>query len=364
MVTKGRMALTSHPGPNQDRNVHIGLIVPPWLPVPPPSYGGTEAVVGALAKGLDAAGHDVTLFTTGDSSCPVPIDYVYPKAQREQMGAIVPALYHALAAYDALAECDVIHDHTVAGLFVAPHRPGPRLVATNHGPFTDELRRIYGAVDREVAIVAISRDQASRAGEVRIARVIHHGLDVDEFDPGPGTGDYLLFLGRMSPDKGVETAARAARMAGKRLLIAAKMTEAGEKRYFAETIQPLLGDDVVYLGEMDHEAKKVLLSNAEALVNPIHWPEPFGLVMVEALASGTPVISYPRGAAPEIIEDGVTGYMCQDEAGMVEAFGKLDRLDRSACRRAFEKRFTTQRMVEDHLDLYEEVTTPRESNAA
>jgi glycosyltransferase involved in cell wall biosynthesis len=173
-----------------------------------------------------------------------------------------------------------------------------------------------------------------------------------------------LFLGRMSPDKGVDAAARAARRAGRRMLIAAKMTEPGERRYFEGSIEPLLGDDVVYLGEMDFEAKKVLLASAEALVNPIQWDEPFGLVMLEALASGTPVISYPRGAAPEIIEDGVTGYMCHDEAGMVEAFSRLDRLDRHACRRSFEERFTSQRMVEDHLNLYEEITTPRESNAA
>jgi glycosyltransferase involved in cell wall biosynthesis len=344
--------------------VRIGLIVPPWLPVPPPSYGGTEAVVAALARGFDAAGHDVVLFTTGDSTCPVPIDYVYPTAQREQMNSTVPALYHALAGYEALADCDVIHDHTVAGLIVAARLGRTGVVATNHGPFTDELRKIYGAVDRDVAIVAISRDQASRAGDVKITRVIHHGLDIDEFELGPGTGGYLLFLGRMSPDKGVETAARAARVAGRRLLIAAKMTERGERQYFEERIEPLLGDDVVYLGEMDYEAKKVLLANAEALVNPIQWPEPFGLVMLESLASGTPVVSYPRGAAPEIIEDGVTGFMCHDEAGMVEAFARLDRLDRSACRRVFEERFTSQRMVQDHLNLYADVTRPRESSAA
>lgn len=344
--------------------MHIGLIVPPWLPVPPPSYGGTEAVVGSLAKGLVAVGQQVTLFTTGDSTCPVPIDYVYPESERDRMGAAIPELYHTLAAYEALADCDVIHDHTVAGPFVAARLGRRGVVATNHGPFTEELRRIYHAVDDRVAIVAISHDQARHSGGVKISRVIHHGLDSDEFEPGTGTGDYLLFLGRMSPDKGVETAARVAKATGRRLLIAAKMVEPIEKRYYEEKVEPLVGDDIVYLGEMDREATKVLLANAAALVNPIQWPEPFGLVMIEAMASGTPVLAFRNGAAPEIVEDGVNGYLCADEAGMIEAVGRLDRLNRQSCRRVFDERFTARRMVEDHLDLYEQVATSRESNAA
>ena len=344
--------------------MHIGLIVPPWLPVPPPSYGGTEAVVGALARGLVATGHEVSLFTTGDSTCPVPIDYVYEQAERDRMGATIPELYHTLAGYEALADCDVIHDHTVAGLFVAARLGRARVVTTNHGPFTEELKKIYGAVDDRVAIVAISRDQASRAGTVKISAVIHHGLDPGEFEAGPGQGGYLLFLGRMSPDKGVETAARVARASGRRMLIAAKMAEPGEKRYYEERIEPLLGDDVMYLGEMDFEGKKVLLANAVALVNPIQWPEPFGLVMVEALASGTPVLTFHNGAAAEIVEDGVTGYVCRDETEMIKAVSHLDRLDRRECRRAFEDRFTADRMVRQYVALYEDTLRMRESNAA
>ncbi|MGD2101085.1 MAG: glycosyltransferase family 4 protein [Acidimicrobiia bacterium] len=344
--------------------MQIGLIAPPWVPVPPPSYGGTEEVLDTLATGLDAAGHDVLLFATGDSTCPVRVDYVYEEAERQRMGDSTPELHHTLAAYDALRDCDVIHDHTITGPLVAALRGRERVVVTNHGPFTAERRAILSATGDRVSVVAISHDQASRAQEVEIARVIHHGLDPDAFTPGGGTGGYLLFLGRMNPDKGVHIAARVARASGRHLIIAAKMEEEIEHRYFAEEIEPLLGDDVVYVGEMDRDAKKVLLASAEALLNPIRWPEPFGLVMIEALASGTPVIGYGTGSAPEIVDDGVTGFLCPDEESMIDAVARLKDLDRGACRRVFEERFTAQRMVEEHLALYEEIARPRKSTAA
>lgn len=344
--------------------MQIGLIVPPWLPVPPPRYGGTEQVVGSLARGLLEAGQDVVLFTTGDSTCEVPIAYAYPTALRDRMGATVPEFFQALEAYDALKECQIIHDHTIAGLFVAAHLGRAHVIATSHSPFTPELIRIYGAIDREISIVAISHDQASQAPELHISRVIHHGLDPDEFELGPGGGGYLLFLGRMSPDKGVHIAARVARAAGRRLIIAAKMEEPSEERYFDEQVKPLLGDEVIYVGEVDRTQKKDLLAKTEGLVNPIRWHEPFGLVMVEALASGAPVIAFSQGAAPEIVDDGVTGFLCHSEAGMVDALARLHHLDRRECRRRFEGHFTVQNMVEKHLDLYEEVSKSRKSTAA
>lgn len=341
--------------------MRIGLIAPPWLPVPPPCYGGTEEVVDTLARGLQKAGHEVQLFTTGDAGCQVPKAYAYPEAERERLGATIPELYHTLYAYQALEDCDIIHDHTVAGLFVAGLVDLPPVVTTSHGPFTKELQEIYRAIQDRVAIVAISHDQASQAGKVHVARVIHHGLDPQVYAPGTGRGGYLLFLGRMNPDKGVHLAARVARAAGRRLVIAAKMQEPLEHRYFEEKVKPLLGDQIIYLGEADRPTKKQLLADAEALINPIQWPEPFGLVMIEALASGTPVIAFPQGAAPEIIDSGDTGFLCHDEYEMVGAVERLEEIDRKACRDSFEERFTAQRMVQDHLDLYAEMTTSARS---
>lgn len=334
--------------------MRVGLIAPPWLPVPPPSYGGTEEVVDVLARGLQDAGHEVRLFTTGEATCPVPRLYAYPRAVRERMNCSVPELYHVLEAYRALEDCDIIHDHTVLGPLVAMQL-GRRPVTTNHNPFTPERIEIYRWMDAQVAVVAISQDHASRAAGVRIARVIHHGLDPDRYRPGPGRGGYLLFLGRMAPEKGLHHAIRAARAAGRRLLIGAKLEEGTELTYYRDRIEPLLGDDVVYLGEVDRPTKQRLLAGAEALVNPITWAEPFGLVMIEALASGTPVVAFPHGAAPEIVQDGVNGFLPRDERAMVEAIGRIDEIDRRTVRESFDERFTAARMVRDHLELYEDV---------
>lgn len=330
--------------------MRIGLIAPPWLPVPPPSYGGTEAVIDALARGLQDAGHDVILYTTGDSTCSIPTAHTFPGAERPRFGRTVPEIYHTLCAYEALDDRDIIHDHTLAGLFVGDRREG--VVTTVHNALTDELIRIYSAVQDRVAIVAVSEDQASRVPDLHIAAVIHHGLDPGAYPQGEGGGGFLLFLGRMSPDKGVDVAARVARTTGRHLLIGAKIEEPLEHQYFQEVVEPLLGDHATYLGELDATTKRDLLGGAEALLNPIRWPEPFGLVMIEALASGTPVLAFPNGAAPEIVEHGVNGYLCTSESEMVDALSHLHRLDRSHCRRSFEQRFTATRMVEDHERLY------------
>lgn len=340
--------------------MRIGLIAPPWLPVPPPCYGGTEEIIDGLATGLLAAGHDVRLFTTGDSTSRVDRSYVFPRSERTRMGETIPELYHALAAYEAFGDREIIHDHTTAGLFAGPRQGKARIVTTNHSPFTDELVTIYEAVQDRVAVVAISEDQASRSQDLDIARVIHHGLDPDAYVFRAEPGGYLLFLGRMSPDKGVHVAARVARASGRSLLIAAKMQEPLEHQYFEDEVRPLLDDDIVFMGEADREAKKELLANADALINPIRWPEPFGLVMIEALASGTPVVAFSEGSVPEIVTDCVNGFVCHDEPEMIEALTRLAEIDRRSCRRSFEERFSVQRMVEEHIDLYESLLDSRD----
>jgi glycosyltransferase involved in cell wall biosynthesis len=338
--------------------MRIALIAPPWTPIPPPLYGGIELVVDQLARGLVQAGHDVTLFTTGDSTCPVPKSWVLPRAEGMRIGMAVPELRHVLHAYHALDGHDVVHDHTVMGPFYAERYEGLPVVTTIHGPFNDELTDIYRVLATRVPIVAISNAQRRGAPDIPITRVIHHGLEAADFPVGDGDGDaegeFVLFLGRMAPDKGAHRAVEVARKAGVRILMAAKMREQWERDYFDENVAPLLGPDAVYLGEVSHERKLELLANARALLFPIRWNEPFGMVMLESMACGTPVLAFPEGAAPEVVEHGKTGYLCEDEAAMVEAMGRLDQLSRADCRAAVEGYFSTERMVADHVDLYRE----------
>ncbi len=344
--------------------MHIGLIAPPWTPVPPPLYGGIELVVDELARGFAAAGHDVTLFTTGDSTCPVRRKWVLAEAEGTRIGAAVPELRHVIGAYDELGDCDVIHDHTLAGpLLAASLGATAPVVTTVHGPLDDDLTALYGALGKRVPIVCISAAQHRAAPQIPVARVIHHGIDASQFPVGDGEGDgdgpYCLFLGRMAADKGAHRAIAAARAAGMRVLMAAKMREAAEVRYFTEMVEPLLGPDAVYLGEVPHAQKLELLGGAAALLFPIRWNEPFGLVMLESLASGTPVLAFPEGAAPEVVEDGKTGFLSADERAMTEAILRLDQIDRADCRAAVEGYFSTGRMVADHLDLFESLVGAR-----
>jgi glycosyltransferase involved in cell wall biosynthesis len=337
--------------------MRIAVVAPPWAPIPPPLYGGIELVVDQLATGLQAAGHDVTLFATGDSTSRVPLKWVLPEAEGMRIGMAVPEMRHVIHSYESIAEYDVVHDHTILGPFYAERFPGLRIATTIHGPFNDELSDLYGAIAHRVPIVCISNAQRRAAPDLPVAGVIHHGIDASGFTVGKGTGDddgeYLVFLGRMSPDKGAHRAIEVARKAGMRLLLAAKMREPWERRYFEEHVEPFLGDGAAYLGEVPHERKLELLRGAKALLFPIRWNEPFGMVMIEAMACGTPVLAFPEGAAPEVVDDGRTGFLCDDEAAMVEAIGRLDQLDRNDCRLAVEGYFSTQRMVAQHIELFE-----------
>ncbi|MFN0091487.1 MAG: glycosyltransferase family 4 protein [Acidimicrobiales bacterium] len=342
--------------------MRVGLIAPPWLPVPPPAYGGSEVVIDLLARGLQDAGHDVVLFAHAASTCDVTLRSAFSEKAELPIGNCAHELHHALAAYDALSDVDVIHDHTLAGPLLAKAHltsPAPAVVTTNHGPFNDVLGPIYSAVADRLPIVAISESQAAPFGRHRVARVIHHGLNVEEFPFGQGDGGYVLFLGRMAPEKGVHLAVRAARRAGARLVVAAKMREPAERSFFAQEVEPFLGGGVEYIGEADASAKRRLLAGASALLNPICWEEPFGMVMIESLACGTPVIVTRRGAAPEIVEHGVTGFICDDEHDLGSALTAAAGLDRRRCRASVVERFSAQRMVAAHVELYTDVLEGR-----
>jgi glycosyltransferase involved in cell wall biosynthesis len=339
--------------------MRIGLIAPPWVPVPPPAYGGTEVVIDNLARGLKQLGHEVRLFTVGESQCPVPTDFLYP-APIAPIGVTVPETAHVLAAYESLADMDVIHDHTFLGPLISGLRGmrRPPVVHTNHGPFNGETQPIQAEIAKHCSLVAISHSQARQAqqyGGVPIAAVIHHGIDLDVYTPGPGGGGYVMFIGRMSPDKGVHHAVRIAKKAGKRLLLSTKMREDNEIAYFESEVKPLLDIDDDMPAEMPLDRRIDLLRHADAMLNPITWREPFGLVMAEALACATPVLAFPNGAAPEIIDPGRTGYLCRDEGEMISAVDRVAELDRNLCRDAAQQRFSLQRMARDHDELYRRV---------
>ncbi|MFF5794696.1 glycosyltransferase [Paeniglutamicibacter sp. NPDC012692] len=335
--------------------MRIGLVAPPWIPVPPPAYGGIEAIIDTLARGLAAAGHEVLLAASADSTCPVGRVAGLPVGDAESIGACVDELRHSILAYSGLAGVDLIHDHTLAGALYR-HRPeNTPVVVTAHGPFDAKLGEVYRAIARDASLVAISHHQAGTAPPPVVARVIHHGIDTATVPVGSGDGGYACFLGRMHPSKGLFQAIEAAVLAQVPLRIAAKMRSREEHEYFSAVIKPLLGPQVEYLGELNTTDKYALLGGAVALLNPIQWPEPFGMVMIEALAAGTPVVSTPRGSAPEILRDGSTGYLRTSRQGLAGALLAATALDRGECRRTAEALFSADRMVADHLSFYEEL---------
>jgi glycosyltransferase involved in cell wall biosynthesis len=203
-----------------------------------------------------------------------------------------------------------------------------------------------------VGIVAVSHAQRNSAPDLPVMAVIHHGVDLSRFPFGRGGGGYVLFLGRMSWEKGAHRAIEVARAARRRVVLAAKMWEPAEREYFAKCVEPLLGDDAVYVGEVGGERKLRLLADAEALVNPIRWPEPFGLVMIESMACGTPVVAFAEGAAPEIVADGSTGFLCSDKRDMARRLDLIETIDRRRCRDRVATKFSTHRMVADYRNLY------------
>jgi len=332
--------------------MRIAVIAPPWLPVPPPGYGGTEVVLDGLARGLVDLGHEVLLIGHPDSSCPVKRASVVPASEARPMGRAVAELEHAIGAYELAAEYDVISDHTTAGPLVALTNPSPPVIATNHNPFGRGRQAIYRkAIDR-IALVAISQSHAAST-DLPVAAVIHHGIEAATFPEGDGKGGYLATLTRMSPDKGVHRAAHLARTAGMPLRIAAKVRTDHEQQYFDDMVHPLLGDGVEFVGEVDGDGKRDLLTGAVALLNPTEWAEPFGMTMLEAFACGTRVVGTPRGAAPEIVEHGVTGFLADSDEELVDAIRRVGELDRHACRHEVEERFSIRNMCMGYVRAYE-----------
>ena len=338
--------------------MRIAIISPPWFPVPPLGYGGIEWVVSLLADGLVDAGHDVTLFASGDSRTKAKLAAAYRHAPSDRLGLSLPELHHALACFERADEFDVINDHSgplAAALGVGVATP---VVHTVHGPLLGEPGRIYeqiAAFAPHVGFISLSLNQRKPAPDLPWVATCPNALDLSAYPVSPHAGEYLLFLGRMSTDKGAHRAIEVARATDLPLKIAGKMRDHAEKEYFEEYIRPNLRWGIEYLGEVDHMEKVNLLQNARATLFPIEWEEPFGLVMIESMACGTPVIATRWGAVPEVIADGRTGIVVDDASEMPDAIEAADRLDPLECRRYVEQRFSAARMVDDYEEAYERV---------
>jgi glycosyltransferase involved in cell wall biosynthesis len=340
--------------------VRIAEIAPLWVPVPPPSYGGIELVVSLLADGLAGRGHEVTLFGAQGSKTEARL--VSPVAEGRnlsQMGAdITDEVVHALPAYRRAEEFDVIHDHTGLGTALgAAHGGHPPVVHTLHGPWTDASRRFFEAVSPPVHLIAISEAQAAGNPNLDYAGVVHNGLDLTAHPWRKEKDDFLLFLGRCNPEKGPEVAVEVAKRAGLRLVMMMKRSEPHELAHWENEVEPRLRGDEELLFDVSHDEKVELLGRARATLVPIQWPEPFGLVMIESMACGTPVIAMPEGAAPEIVVDGKTGFLTATVDDMVNAVGRAEEISPSACRDHVTEHFSGQAMVTKTERILEELVS-------
>ena len=338
--------------------MRVAQVAPLYESVPPRLYGGTERVVSWLTEKLVALGHDVTLFASGDSVTNARLVPVCEQALRLDPGCIDPLAHHMLLVERVIKEADnfdLIHFHIDYLHFSASRHLQIPSLTTLHGRLDlPDLVPLYKEFD-DVPLVSISRAQQKPLPGVNWMGTVHHGLPPDSFALGEGKGGYLAFLGRISPEKGIDQAIEIAIRSGRKLKIAAKIDRA-DRQYFEIRIKHLLEHPLIeYVGEIRHCEKQEFLGNAAALLFPIEWPEPFGLVTIEAMACGTPVIAHSLGSVPEIVVDGVNGFLVSDLKQAVEAVHRIDEIDRSECRRQFELNFTDERMARDYVKIYRQI---------
>ncbi|MBO4227945.1 glycosyltransferase family 4 protein [Bradyrhizobium neotropicale] len=336
--------------------MRIAQIAPLAESIPPKLYGGTERVVAWLVDELVKLGHLVTLFASGDSKTLAELEPACPRALRlgrPRVDAVAAQTVLLESVARRAGEFDVIHAHIDWVHLPLLSRLGVPFLTTTHGrldlPGVAEVARLFP----QAPYVSISDNQNTALREANWIGTVYHGLPADLFRPSFDEGRYLAFLGRLTAEKGPEVAIRIARAANMPLRIAAKVPR-GERAYFKERLEPQIDGNAVRLtGEVNDETKQKFLAGAAALLFPIDWPEPFGLVMIEAMACGTPVIAFRSGSVPEVIDDGITGFVVDGEAEAIEAIGRLGELDRRKVRARFEERFTSERMAKEYLRHYE-----------
>jgi glycosyltransferase involved in cell wall biosynthesis len=336
--------------------MRIAQVAPLAESVPPKLYGGTERVIAWLIDELVDMGHDVTLFASGDSATRARLISPWPRSLRLGRPRADSAVAYAALLEEVgrlASEFDVIHCHIDWIHLPLLTRLAAPFLTTLHGRL--DWPGLFDLVQRfpKAPFVSISQNQRLPLPQARWLATIYHGLPFNSLRPSYEPGRYLAFLGRLSADKGPEAAIRIARAAGKPLRIAAKLPR-GEQRYFKQTLEPLIdGEQIQLTGEVNDRTKEEFLANAAALLFPINWPEPFGLVMIEAMACGTPTIAFRHGSVPEVIDDGVSGFIVDDEAGAIAAISRLEQLDRRAVRAQFGRRFSAGRMAEDYMRCYQ-----------
>jgi glycosyltransferase involved in cell wall biosynthesis len=344
--------------------MRVAILAPPWFAVPPTGYGGIEWVVSLLADGLADAGHDVTLFASGDSRTRAKLSAIFETAPSEHIGRTFWELQHVISCYSRYDEFDVINDHSGPPAFAIGGAVPTPVVHTVHGPLTGEPGALYEQISRvapNVGLISISMNQREPKQDLNWIANCPNALDLSVYPCKPHRGEYLLFIGRMSPDKGAHRAVAVAMQTGLPLKIAGKCREPKEQEYFDEFVAPHLGPahGIEYLGEVNHGEKVELLQDARATLFPISWEEPFGLVMIESMACGTPVIATRWGAVPEVIDHGRSGIIVEDYRLMALAIEEADRLDPLECRRYIEERFVPERMVSDYVQAYEAAIAQR-----
>jgi glycosyltransferase involved in cell wall biosynthesis len=335
--------------------MRIAQVAPLTEAVPPKLYGGTERVVSWITEELVEMGHEVTLFASGDSVTSAKLEAFWPKALRLDGSVRDANALHLLMLEHIRRQAkdfDFLHFHLDYYPFSLFLRQPTPFVTTWHGRLDLPEHQPLFDTFPTAPLVSISDAQRRPVPQGNWVRTVHHGLPERLLTPQPVKPSYLAFLGRIAPEKAVDRAIRIARRCGIPLKIAAKV-DPMDRDYFAEEIEPLLREPgIEYIGEINDREKPEFLSGAIALLLPIEWPEPFGLVMIEAMACGTPVVGFHAGSVPEVVEDGLTGYVVKDETGAVAAVGRIGEISRERVRRRFEERFTARRMVQDYLEVY------------
>jgi glycosyltransferase involved in cell wall biosynthesis len=336
--------------------MRIAVVAPGWFPVPPTGYGGIELVVSLLADGLADAGHDVTLFASGGSTSKAKVvSPMAPPPDPRELGNPWYDAFHALSAYKQIDGFDVVHDHAgivgpVCGAMLAGHPP---VIHTLHGPWTPQTRLFYGLASEHIHLVTVCDAQRVDNPDVPYLATVHNGIDLAAYPYREEKDDVLIYIGRSNPDKGPKEAINIARRAGLPLQMILKASEPPEREYFEHEIEPLLASDIELHENVSHEDKVAMLGRACAMIFPIRWPEPFGLVMVEAMACGTPVVTTNWGAAPELVDDGITGFRRDGDDDLVEAIGMVGTLSPAACRSRVEEFFSAEAMVRGYEAVYE-----------
>ncbi len=339
--------------------MRIAQVSPLYESVPPKLYGGTERVVSYLTEELVRQGHQVTLFASGDSITKAELRPICERALRLLGKSVVDPIAHHIRMVEVVAQeaanFDVIHFHIDYLHFPVTRRQRVSAVTTLHGRLDiPELVPLYQEF-WDMNLVSISDAQRTPLSWANWAGTVYHGLPEDLYRLQTNPGDYLAFLGRISPEKRVDRAIEIAKRLDMPIKIAAKI-DAADREYFEQKIQKLFDHPLVeYIGEIGEHEKGDFLGNARALLFPIDWPEPFGLVMIEAMACGTPVIAYPHGSVPEVLDEGTTGFIVNSIEEAVSAVRRLDSFDRTLCRRVFEERFSARRMAADYVRIYEKI---------